>query len=1047
MAAPPYMRTVPNTPLSNRYQNGDGPNPIEARLPSGRCNYTNLSLGANAPTCGCKRFYDKALGTPSINGDGRGGLSQGRTGFCMCEHHACYHDHNPEGRRALGDVFMGEGRSTTPRPSTLRQTAQLLDRARIQDENSQVGRLQEPSLPDTLQWSRFIQSQSSPGALPAIPSQCLLPSEDGSRTSGSQTAYRRPFGGLGLHTLSPKPKPNSGHTTNPGMGQMRGENSWMQLYEDANGGGYLQSLTEVATPNIRASQDPGVEADFSKNVASVQDALEKLADKQAKASHSAAAPRTFCKEDTSQVLIKQSGPLPEMDSLTVLNDNNDSRLIPRLQNIVGQIADYPVKLQNHEQRLDLLENSSFSNAAIEELQEASDHMDTRVGELEGRVDELEKAHNAQGDASSVGSRHNIEGSFDSRISNTSSVMIAAAMDHIDPSRVEALEAQVAELQAIAAPCHARPWEVEVVFLPFGTNLMGIWSSQHIMTQRSRLDSTATDDWTQTQHKSMAAAQACLTAHNQASAWERSATDLGDEEATWLIARACGIRSRVDERLRSRGLVRTVQICGPDARDVQAAIMTTFGDLPTVLTEDPFTQHDENIGMVPRSLRSYLGLQASWIPLRKLHKDSCLRFLTPSEMVTHALWTVPFLSSSVAMRHKGTRRLYVTQRDSYIQHLGDSNANWTWQKLRQLPRVYPDQPSFAHTPEADAQEECWAFDPRLDPPPSSTHSSFQSSFASHISSLSIQSPANSPGMDNDLLLGPASPSDHFSSAAASATTSTPRTSVAPPLQPLSPLKERNPFRPIHSHTPSIPSLVSVPLRAQSSPLQTVFPPTKRRIASFEQESPTKTASTQNLALSMKRRRTRSPSRPRDTPRWSIGPPSPYPFPDDITERKRGTTPFAYATPHSNAPPYVEGSRPRSGIDVYVDSDEDEDHDDDRGSTTDDFNIEEGYENHALSDFESDAGSPELGHEAQVDDEWDGVQDDVLHGQGKAHESQVAGKVSGLVGLRHEEVDDDQASEASSQPSEYPSTQQHSDLYASTKAGFRIHVDEEIDAVGA
>jgi hypothetical protein len=964
----------------------------------------------------------------------------------MCEHHACFHDAAPEGQlQVSGDVTMTD---RTPRLSTMPRTPQKVGQGDIQDQRSALQLPQELNIPDTLQWSRYIHSGSSLGGLPAIPSQCLLPSDNGSMASGSQAAFHRPFGGLGLGTLDRIPE----HATTAAEKIAEVGGRKMQIYEDAHGNGFLQSLTEVATPSARASQGPCTDIDFGKNVESVKDALDKLMEDKPQ---TAVALRPITKEDLpSQVHIKQSGSVPvELDSLTAPNQTQEGYLVPRLKHIVSHLADYPRKIENHEQRLDLLENASFSNAAIEELQETDERIDNRVCDLEERVVELEKGQAAINDASSVGSRQVINTSFNSGASVTSSAMIAAAIiDGFDVSRVEALEAQVAELQASALPSHSRPWEVEVVFLPFGTQLMGIWSSQHSMTQRSRVNSTAMDEWTQTQH-SMAAAQACLTAHDQASAWENSAMNLGDQEdTTWLMAKACALRSRVDERLRSRGLVKAIQVFGPDARDVQSAMLTAFGDLPDILAEDPYTQReDQNAGSVPKTLKKYLGLHYSWIPLRKLHKDSCLRFLNPSEMVTPALWTTPFLISSVVMRHKTKPRLYVTHRDSYIQHLGHDNADWTWQKLRQLPRVYPDRPSFSHTPEADAHEPCWEYDERLDPPQESIHSSF--------SSLGIRSP---PQEAEDF--EPASPSDHFSSAPISPRASTTPTSIAPPTNPsFSPLKERNPFRPIHARTTSMTTATTIALKPSNSQIQS----SKRRIASFEHStsvSPTRpSASTSNLNLTLnsnlKRRRTRSPSRAVDTPRWSVGPPSPFTFHDELAqaqgggggqrgdkrEKERGMTPFAYATPHSNAP-YIERPRSGSGIGIYEDEDNSADEAREHehqggGSTTEELTgfeeDETGYEERALSDYDSDnvsdEGSVELGmgqHE-----EWEGVQDSSFH----SGERQRAG-------FGDEEDEDGDNGGTESTPSEYPSTQPQrqvqaeAPLWSATKAGFRIHVDE-------
>jgi hypothetical protein len=142
-----------------------------------------------------------------------------------------------------------------------------------------------------------------------------------------------------------------------------------------------------------------------------------------------------------------------------------------------------------------------------------------------------------------------------------------------------------------------------------------------------------------------------------------------------------------------------------------------------------------------------------------------------------------------------------------------------------------------------------------------------------------------------------------------------------------------------------------------------------------------------------------------------------------------TPFAYATPHSNAP-YIE--RPRSGSDgievsIYEDVDGMPEHQG-GGSTTDEVRSEDdetGYEERALSDFDSyeedgTGESVELGmgqHE-----EWEGVQD---------------------LGVEDDVEEEEDGSEST--PSEYPSTQPmrqiEPPLFSGTKAGFRIHVDED------
>ena len=957
MAAPPQVPTVPNTPLFNGYREDESTHG-NARLPSGPCNYINVNSGGNAPKCGCRRFTEKPV---DLYGSG-----QRRPGLCFCEHHSCFHDHDSvDAPRVVVDLPAAGGILLTPKPSMYRQSPAQQDHE-MQDVQPEVGRpMKSDSLPDTLQWSRFVKSGSSLGSFPAIPSQCLLPSDDGSRASSSQPGSMRPFGGLGLNTLSRIPTAN----TIGLKGQVLAINERrMQLYEDSNGKQYLQSLTELATPSLQSSQDQNAGIPVGNSIPKVQDKLQRIS------------------EERSQGLG------PNEDHSRTLSD----------QNVHASVVRHEEELQNHEQRLDCLENASFSHPAIDDLHDTTGELDTRIGDLENRFDDLEKTRLAQIDAGSFAGRQQLEGSIDSRMSNTSSALIAAAMDRIDYGRIEALEAKVNELQTSAAPSHACPWEFEVVFLPFGSRMHGIWSSQHPISQRSRMNSTGGDD-TQTQFMSMAAAQASLATHDENVSWEWLAKSSGNEQAAWLTPRVCGLRSRIGERLRSRGLVKLIQITGPGARDVDAAILAAFGNLPNLLSEDPYSDHDRTRQPIPISLSSYLGLKKFWVPLRKVHKDDNLRFLNTSEMITPALWTAHFLSSGIAARIHGTRRLYVTQSDSYIQHLRGESAEWSWQKLRQLPRVYPDALSMDHTPEADAHEPCWEFDEFLDPP-----ESIHSSFASH-SVLSIRTNSHEQGAE------PTSPSDHFSSLAASAIASTTPTSLAPPpAHRVSPLKERHPFRPIHTRTLSMPTLVPI----NSSPAMP-----KRRITSFEPEHDHESQSSpiHTVSAAFKRRRTRSPSRPRDTPRYSAGPPSPYTFVDDIVERnKRGTTPFAYATPHSNAP-YIEASR-------HLQNDDDED-----GSATDEVELDEneGYDRHALSDYDSEEAS-DAGHQPD-DDVWEGVQED---------ESRTA-LVGKTVGLRqNEDADEGMASDASSGPSEYPSRQPEG-LYSETKAGFRIHVDEEVE----
>ncbi|KAK7744534.1 hypothetical protein SLS53_003419 [Cytospora paraplurivora] len=121
------------------------------------------------------------------------------------------------------------------------------------------------------------------------------------------------------------------------------------------------------------------------------------------------------------------------------------------------------------------------------------------------------------------------------------------------------------------------------------------------------------------------------------------------------------------------------------------------------------------------LDRFLGLHQPWVPLRKVKKDDALRFLAPAELLTPVLWNTTFLNDTVVMKAGNQHRLYITQPEAYLQHRQDINFHglnscWTWQRIREMDRVYPDSQSSDGSSgvlEADAFEECWQFNQKLD----------------------------------------------------------------------------------------------------------------------------------------------------------------------------------------------------------------------------------------------------------------------------------------------------------------------------------------------
>ena len=903
--------------------------------------------------------------------------------------------------------------------------------------------LTESGLPDTGLSDRQRQSDSIAPGLPPIPSQCYLPPDisSGGLSGHSQSFQSFPGGNC-------KPLEEQSVDDQAPLSNRAGQNitsPFQQFTSDqllpsgfGEGESFVQSATEVLTPSPRGSPHPGPEHKLEYHVASVQAALDILAAKDSRVGvcilsgesngllsvkegsvdGPSAITSLSVEHPDPSLSIDEGGrsnhspsnvtaiairPTTEATNLNMAVNDGTGLLLAHhtslhLQSILKHVSAHPTlstRVQNHEQRIDLLENVSCSYASAQEIHEGFDLVDERVGEIESRVEELEKAQAAMNDFSGVSSfRRRLRCPDDgdsSMASQTSSELISAAIERTEFSaRLDNIESQFTEFRSLTLPSYAHPWKVEVVFLPFGTALKGIWSAvDQFSSQRSR-NSMAADNRTQSQYSNVVGSHALRSVETGQQRWE----DLhlrAETTSELLVARACGQRSKVEERLRSRGLVKSIEVMGPGARDVHTAMRAAFGDLPEML------HAGTNAGQqLPDSLACFYGLQASWIPLRKLHKDSRLRFLDPSEMVTPALWTTSFLSSSVVMRATGVKRLYVTHGESYVQQAKATSTNWTWQRLRILPRIFPDADSSAEVREADAREACWEWDSRLDSPQSA-----HSSFTSQHSSLSIRA---APSQHSN-----SSQSEKSSSSAVSPALSTTPTSATHTRQ-ISPLMERP--RLLHSRTTSMPLI---------GPLKLSPPPGKRRITSFDHglhgpSSPQSSPVHPSAGLNMKRRRiSRSPSRPRDTPRWSAGPPSPYYF-EEPGEQKRGTTPFAYATPHSNAP-YID-FRPHSVTGMAL-----EDHDE-HGSITDELGLDE--EEHDVDDFDS-----EPDHERQPEDEdWKGIRDEL--GDDESDQEQKA--------LSVEEESDDAMSDLSSQPSEYPSTQP-SAFYTTTKGTFQIHVDED------
>src|SRR5262249_29260440 len=153
-------------------------------------------------------------------------------------------------------------------------------------------------------------------------------------------------------------------------------------------------------------------------------------------------------------------------------------------------------------------------------------------------------------------------------------------------------------QSISPPSYNQPWEVEVVFLPFP--LKGIWMApREFPSQRntntttsSPKDVAAADNWTQLPNTH----SGCHCEAPPMLEWA-----IHDQGSEWLPAPAWAPGRIIAPRFRSRGLIRTAFVRGPDARSVRLATASAFGDVLDAFGSAP-RYHASNVDRHDADLR-------------------------------------------------------------------------------------------------------------------------------------------------------------------------------------------------------------------------------------------------------------------------------------------------------------------------------------------------------------------------------------------------------------------------------------------------------------
>ena len=777
---------------------------MQSQLPNGGCNFRELTLGARAPVCGCKRFW--------LNGSSALG-AQDKQDFCFCGHHACFH-------------HAGSQTLSAPVQTTV---------SAVQDEAA-----------------RHVRGRNTPDGYYAV-------------HNAGAGASPKPSAGLGIQADFP----SQSRSINTRMWDAL--NGFARNQDDGTASITTSKLPSTAVPSINGDAIPAYQQRSMGPPLSIPSLSLARAglDEYGGSATEVATPSVAGTPDLQAFIPPGYQPRPSPARLSAsqpqgrVSTPTPPNQQPENSNAINHLLSRDVEnmLQSYGRRLDVLETISFSHVPIEEVQDKFENFDDRLLDFEQwrterdqerEQEALDRASDSAREANSKRRRllpdqisFSSSGSFDSAAAmHTEAAVLATVATNLElEPRFEALENRMMDLENAAMPSFARPWEVQVVLLPWGSNLRGIWFTSSDATQqsqRSALQSSA--EWTGPKNAPKVSFQSSAS-----TAWTTESIEaLAEDAQDWLSPKACGPAGDVFQRLASRGLVRDLEFTNSSSKHIWDTITNAFR---RVLPEKPPADSD--------LLEQYQGLHTRFLPLRKVRKSTRLRFLNPAEMVTSASWTADMLESSAMMKvNDGQRRLYITTPHAYLQNGTDK---WTWKALKDLP-ARNGQGEVRHKIGRNvAIEACWSYNDKLDYVPS-LHSSFGSR-ASHKSQVDSGAPQV-------------------------------------PDQPMSPLSDARPLRQ-RTISSSLPNHETAVLAL------------KRRAASFEtlgnapmSSDPPSLASAKRARLSI------SPEAERRgvgfTPRLSREPPSPFHSDVNMVDSrsqgatsKRGTTPFAYATPHSNS----------------------------------------------------------------------------------------------------------------------------------------------------
>ena len=800
-------------------------------LPEGSCNYKNLSAGGDQPTCGCRRFWD--IGSPNI---------------CVCGHHACFHD-DVELLKSSGNLQPAVETSTS-RHSLIPATF-----------SSQIN-YPRPASASSSQVRDFTSSDQGTSGLPPIPDICLL-SPDKNKGRKSRRDENIQVAGLGLtvHSsldrLKQQPSPGStigdqidfnvlryldpeipstrqSSTTDDDRQNLSPDPAFVEsvmqnraiigppldvpvaeaasvAYED-----FIQSPTEVATPSIAATPDFKALDQLVQDTKGLADILNRT--------KQAIDNATGQSRDISALAMTRQGTSRPKKSASPANRTSPYRdsvkkqpstlqqLLPHLNNLNSQLAsisNLSATINALTGRLGVLERASFDHISPSEINQRLEPIDTRLVEVEERLDD----HGRRLGAIEV----EVNGSTHGLYTSNAGSFVSNRLNDAE-SRLKEIEGLLDQLKTTVPPSLATPWQIEVVLLPWGRDLRGVWApAEELDKPRSKTTTQRSEEWSDT--RALRATSSSFHSIGE-SAWSSDAIHQWMDEADeWLFPKACGPNNLVYQRLKSRGFVHQVSLTGPEYNDVRAAIRRTFTVVLNTISRNRVESSERRSDADEIDTKRFLGLSAPFIPLRKIHKSSKLRFLLSTEMLSSAIWTASFLASNVFMKAAGgQRRLYLTTRDGYLQLSENLSPSWNWAKIQDLPLMaeHVEGPKMLNELDPETDGSCWEYHPELDAA-SSVYSSFDSQVSVDAAraqpAVSILRPAYWPSDSHELHALRSDSGTH-------------------PAQPITPTSEL-PYSRIRAQHHRRQRTVSVPLSDVPSGLTAEASHPKRRVRSFEQ----------------------------------------------------------------------------------------------------------------------------------------------------------------------------------------------------------------------